>query len=74
VDRFAAKDDDHACETSQCDSNLRGNTKRFARFHCLNCYSCFSRRHTFQPKFATLITLTRPFGLAPLATENAEKR
>jgi hypothetical protein len=74
VDRFAAKDDDHTCETSQCDRDLRGNTKRFARFHCLNCYSSFSRRHTFQPKFATLIPLTQPFGLAPLATENAEKR
>ena len=71
---FASKDDDDSSETSQCDRDLRNNTKRFARFQCLNCYSCFSRKRTFQTKFAILIKLTRPFGLAPLATENAEKR
>ena len=33
VNGFAAKDYDHACEPSQSDRNLRGDTKRFARFH-----------------------------------------
>ena len=74
MDRFAPKDDDHTRETSQCDRNLRGNTKRFARLDYLNCYSCLSKRHTFQPKFATLITMRRPPGLAAaLATETARK-
>jgi hypothetical protein len=33
VDGSAAKHDDHPRETSQCHRNLRGNAKRFARFH-----------------------------------------
>jgi len=33
MDRFAAKHDRYAGESSQCDRDLRGNTKSFAGFH-----------------------------------------
>jgi hypothetical protein len=33
VHGFAAKHDDHACEASQGDRDLRGDPKSFARFH-----------------------------------------
>jgi hypothetical protein len=51
VNGFAAKNDNHARETGQCDRNLRSNTKSFARFHVSVLFLSWQEEQISLPSF-----------------------
>jgi hypothetical protein len=65
VNGFAAKNDDHACETGQCDRNLRSNTKSFARFHYQRVIPTLAGTTYKSPIFLRSLRFALPFRPTP---------